>query len=148
MRKKSKVILVEDDLILAKGTAKLLERLGGYQVEITFKCEKIFSLSQAGEVDIILMDINLPGAVWNGDEVSGSDLSRILKSQQPTKNIPIILLTAYAIKSERDILLQQSLADEFFLKPITNYSALIALMEDLISNQYIASMEGESSANT
>ena len=132
MKKRAKVLLVEDDLLLAKGTAKLLERLGGYQVEISCTCERIFQLSQMGEIDIILMDVNLPGAVWKGDQVSGSDLSRILKGQQQTKNIPIVLLTAYAIESERDLLLKQSLADEFFLKPITNYSALMALMEDLI----------------
>ena len=136
-----KVLLVEDDLLLARGTAKLLERLGGHQVEINVKCEEILKTAQAGEVDIILMDINLPGAVWNGDKVSGSDLSRILKSQEQTKNIPIILLTAYAIKSERDILLRQSLADEFFLKPITNYPELIALMKNLTSGQYTVSVD-------
>ena len=136
-----KVLLVEDDLLLARGTAKLLERLGGYQVEISVECERIFHLSEAAEVDIILMDINLAGAVWNGDEVSGSDLSRLLKSQEQTKNIPIILLTAYAIQSERDILLKQSLADEFFLKPITNYPGLIASMKNLIDYQYVASLD-------
>ena len=136
-----KVLLVEDDLLLARGTAKLLERLGGHQVEISVECEEILKTAWAREVDIILMDINLPGAVWNGDKVSGSDLSQILKSQEQTKNIPIILLTAYAIKSERDILLRQSLADEFFLKPITNYSELIALMKNLTSAQYTVSID-------
>ncbi|MEO0967573.1 MAG: response regulator [Cyanobacteria bacterium J06639_18] len=136
-----KVLLVEDDLLLARGTAKLLERLGGHQVEISVECEEILKTARAREVDIILMDINLPGAVWNGDKVSGSDLSRILKSQEQTKNIPIILLTAYAIKSERDILLRQSLADEFFLKPITNYPELIALMKNLTSGQYTVSID-------
>ena len=136
-----KVLLVEDDLLLARGTAKLLERLGGYQVEVTVECERIFYLSQAAEIDIILMDINLPGAVWHGNEVSGSDLSRLLKSEQQTKNIPVVLLTAYAIQSERNVLLKQSLADEFFLKPITNYPALIALMKNLIDNQYAASLD-------
>ena len=136
-----KVLLVEDDLLLARGTAKLLERLGGYQVDISVECDEILKIARAGEVDIILMDINLPGAVWNGDGVSGSDLSRILKSEEQTKNIPIILLTAYAIKSERDILLRQSLANEFFLKPITNYPELIALMKNLISEQYTVSID-------
>ena len=130
-----KVLLVEDDWLLAKGTAKLLERLGGCEVEITTEPERIFYLSELGKIDIILMDINLPGAVWNGKEVSGSDLSRLFKSQQQAKNIPIILFTAYGMQSERDVFLKQSLADEFFLKPITSYPDLIALMENLIANQ-------------
>ena len=132
-----KVLLVEDDLLLAKGTAKLLQRLAGYEVEFTHEPERIFHLSEVGKVDIILMDINLPGAVWDGNEVSGSDLSRLLKSQQQTNNIPIILLTAYAMQTERDILLKQSLADEFCIKPITNYQELIALIEKLVDRKAI-----------
>lgn len=138
-----KVLLVEDDWLLAKGTAKLLERLGGWEVEITSEPERIFHLSELGQIDIILMDINLPDAVWDGNEVSGSDLSRLLKRQEQTKNIPIVLLTAYAIQSERDILLKQSLADEFFLKPITSYPELIALMENLIGNQSTAALNSD-----
>ncbi len=130
-----KVLLVEDDLLLGKGTAKLLSRLGGYEVEMTVEPKKIFHLSEEGKVDIILMDINLPGTIWDGNEVSGSDLSRLLKNQPQTKNIPIVLLTAYAMHSEKDILLKHSLADEFCLKPITSYPKLIALMENLIDGR-------------
>ncbi|MDJ0737932.1 MAG: response regulator [Nostocaceae cyanobacterium] len=126
------ILLVEDDLLLAKGTAKLLERLGGHQVEITADPEKIMQLCQGEKVDIVLMDVNLPGAIWEGEEVSGADLSRLLKSQPQTAHIPIIILTAYAMATEREILLNNSRADEFCTKPVTDYQLLLNLIDQLV----------------
>lgn len=74
------ILLVEDNLPLAKSTAKLIERLGGHSVQITDEPQTIFELCSQGKVDIILMDINLSGAVWEGEEISGADLSRLLKA--------------------------------------------------------------------
>ncbi len=127
------ILLVEDDLLLAKGTAKLMERLGGHKVQITADPEKIMQLCQGEKVDIVLMDVNLPGATWEGEEVSGADLSRLLKGQSQTVHIPIIILTAYAMATERETLLNNSQADEFCTKPITDYQSLLDLMARLVA---------------
>ncbi|BAY83697.1 response regulator receiver protein [Calothrix parasitica NIES-267] len=132
--KSLKVLLVEDNLPLAKSTAKLIQRLGGHQVQLTDEPKTIFELCNAGEVDIILMDINLPGASWQGEQVSGADLSRLLKDNKETASIPIIILTAYAMASERESLLADSKANEFFAKPINDYNALIKAIEQLVNN--------------
>lgn len=127
-----KILLVDDDYLLAKGTAKLIQRLGGHQVTITDEPAEIFRQCQTGSVDLILMDVNLPGAQWEGQEVSGADISRILKTQAaPTHTPPIILVTAYAMLSERQTLLEASKADEFCAKPITDYEALLKLIAQL-----------------
>ncbi|MGD1912502.1 MAG: response regulator [Rivularia sp. (in: cyanobacteria)] len=86
--KSLKVLLVEDNLPLAKSTAKLIKRLGGHQVQLTDEPKTIFELCSVGEIDIILMDINLPGAYWHGEQVSGADLSRLLKNNKKTASIP------------------------------------------------------------
>ncbi|WP_082650450.1 response regulator [Mastigocoleus testarum] len=130
--KSLKILLVEDNLALAKSTAKLIKRIGGHQVQLTDEPKTIFELCTAGEVDIILMDINLPGAFWCGKEVSGTDLSRLLKANKETATIPIILLTAYATLRERESLLADSEANEFFAKPINDYAALIKAIELLV----------------
>ncbi|WP_019504163.1 response regulator [Pleurocapsa sp. PCC 7319] len=132
--KSLKILLVEDNLPLAKSTAKLIERLGGHSVQLTDEPKTVFELCTAGEIDIVLMDINLPGASWAGEEVSGADLSRLLKTKLETASIPIILLTAYAMSSERESLLADSQADEFFTKPISDYAALIKAIEQLTEN--------------
>jgi len=122
------VLLVDDDYLLAKGTAKLIERIGGHQVVITDDPAEIFRLCQAKEVDVVLMDVNLPAAQWEGQEVSGVDITRLLKTQPETAQIPVILITAYAMLSERQKLLEGSQADEFWAKPITDYQALLGSM--------------------
>lgn len=126
------ILLVEDNLPLAKSTAKLIERLGGHSVQITDEPKTIFDLCSLGKIDLILMDINLPGAFWEGEEVSGADLSRFLKANPQTARLPIILLTAYAMANEREALLQESQADEFFIKPIKDYSSLIKAIALLV----------------
>ncbi|MEM9508888.1 MAG: response regulator [Cyanobacteria bacterium P01_E01_bin.35] len=126
-----RILLVEDNLPLGKSTAKLIERLSQHQVQLTDEPKTIFELCTAGKIDIVLMDINLPGASWAGEEVSGTDLSRLLKANPETAHIPVIILTAYAMASERESLLANSQADDFFTKPIDDYAALIKAIERL-----------------
>lgn len=78
-----------------------------------------------------MMDVNLPEAQWQGQAVSGADLARILKNQSHTAHIPIILVTAYAMVAERKALLASFQADEFCGKPITDYQALLELINRL-----------------
>jgi CheY-like chemotaxis protein len=77
------------------------------------------------------MDVNLPEAYWEEEEVSGADIARFLKTDRQTAHIPIILLTAYAMLSERQKLLQTSQADDLLTKPLTDYNSLLELMTQL-----------------
>lgn len=129
--KSLQILLVEDNTALAKSTAKLIQRLSRHEVQITDLPETIFELCEAGKVDLVIMDINLPGASWAGKEVSGTDLSRMLKANPETAHIPIAILTAYAMANERESLMADSQADEFFTKPIRDYKILIEKIEQL-----------------
>lgn len=126
-----KILLVDDDYLLAKGTAKLIERLSKYTVALADEPAEIFRLCQSGDVDIVLMDVNLPGAYLGEEEVSGTDLARLLKTDPKTAYIPIVLLTAYALLSERKTLLEDSMADDLYTKPVTNYEELLSLITQL-----------------
>jgi|SRR6476469_4123729 len=125
------ILLVDDDYILAKSTAKLLERLGGHQVHITGEPAEIFQRCESGVVDLVMMDVNLGGALWQGKPVSGADVSYILKTQHQTAHIPIILVTAYAMLLEQKTLLETSRADKFCAKPITNYEDFLESIAQL-----------------
>ncbi len=126
-----KILLVDDDHLLARGTAKLIQRLGGHQVAITDEPGEIFQRCRAGEVDMVLMDVNLPAAQWEAKDVSGADIAYLLKSDPQTADIPVILITAYAMLSEQQHLLEVSQADDFFAKPITDYEALLGSIAKL-----------------
>ena len=125
------ILLVDDDRTLAYSTAKLIHRLGGHNVDITDEPAEIFWLCQAKDVDLVIMDVNLPGAQWQGQAVSGADIARMLKNHPHTAHIPIILVTAYAMLNERQALLETSEADKFVAKPITDYAELLELIHQL-----------------
>ncbi len=122
------ILLVEDDYLLGRGTARLLEKLGEHRVRLTHKAADVFKHCQSGAIDLVIMDINLPGTVWQGKEVTGVDLSRLLKSQPATARLPIVLLSAHAMDENRTHLLSDSLADCFYTKPIDNYEAFLNLL--------------------
>lgn len=126
------ILLVDDDTILAKSTAKLIERLGNHNVFITDCPTEIIQQCQAGEVDLVMMDVNLPEAQWEGQDVSGAELCRFLKTQPSTAHIPIILLTAYGLVNEQQTLFSASQADGFCLKPITNYESFLELINQMV----------------
>lgn len=126
------ILLVDDDTILAKSTAKLIERLGNHNVFITDCPTEIIQQCQAGDVDLVMMDVNLPEAHWEGQDVSGAELCRFLKTQPSTAHIPIILLTAYGLVNEQQTLLSASRADGVFLKPITNYESFLELINQMV----------------
>lgn len=125
------ILLVDDDRTLANSTAKLIHRLGDHNVYITDEPAEIFLLCEAKKVDLVIMDVNLPGAQWQDRAVSGADLARMLKDRALTTHIPIILVTAYAMINERQALLETSKADEFVVKPITDYAAFLKLIHQL-----------------
>lgn len=123
------ILLVEDDYLLGRSTAKLLEKLGNHKVRLTHKADDVFKHCQSGSIDLVIMDVNLPGTFWQGKEVTGVDLSFLLKSQAETAQLPIVLLTAYARGGNKAHLLSAALADYLCTKPIADYDAFLALLE-------------------
>lgn len=125
------ILLVEDDVILAESTACLIQRMGGHEVLITDEPAEVFKYCQSGTIDVVIMDVHLPGAEWQGELVSGADLSRSLKTHPETAHIPIVLVTAYALANEQQKLLEISKADGLYAKPITNFKAFLEMLVQL-----------------
>jgi two-component system, cell cycle response regulator DivK len=132
-----KILLVDDDSLLAETTATLIQCTGDHQVYITDEPKEVFRLCQSGNVDVVIMDVNLPGAEWEGQSVSGADLSRLLKTQPQTTHIPIMLVTAYALVNEQQYFLKTSQADSFYAKPILDFDAFLEDLNQLIKSYKI-----------
>ncbi len=75
------------------------------------------------EVHLILMDIELPGT-------DGLTLTRMLKADQATKHIPIVALTAFAIKGDVQIALKAGCIG-YITKPIDTRTLKTQLEEFL-----------------
>ncbi len=113
-----KVLVVEDNLMNMRLTEHIL-KAEGY---VTLKADSVGgALKQIKNdtPDLILMDIRLP-------DVDGITAIRMLKTNPQTRNIPIIALTACAMKGDREKILEMG-CDGYISKPI-NVRGFIATL--------------------
>ncbi|MDP3582717.1 MAG: response regulator, partial [Ignavibacteria bacterium] len=89
----------------------------------------------SGNVDLIIMDINLRNTYLNGLRVDGIRFSRYIKTNYPHLSMPILLITAYPVNSFGENMLEESLADDYLIKPITDYNQLVNKINKLVYAQ-------------
>jgi len=119
------VLIVEDDLINARVFTKILTKRGGLDVKHTENVDEVMQIAQAGEVDIILMDVSLSRSMYQGKSVDGIKITQMLKGDPATANLPIILVTAHAMEGDRENFLRQSGADGYISKPVVDHQAFV-----------------------
>ena len=88
------VLIVEDNELNMKLFNDLLEA-SGYRTLQTRNGFDAIELARKHRPDLILMDIQLP-------EVSGLDVTRWIKEDDELKSIPIIAVTAFAMKGDEE----------------------------------------------
>jgi len=88
----SKVLIVEDNELNMKLFHDLLEAHGVDTVE-TSNGFDVIELAREHSPDLILMDIQLP-------EISGLDVTKMLKAEDDLKGIPVVAVTAFAMKGD------------------------------------------------
>ncbi|HLJ15814.1 MAG TPA: response regulator [Bryobacteraceae bacterium] len=103
------ILLVEDNEMNRDMLTRRLERKG-YRVITAHDGQQGHDLAHSETPDLILMDISLP--VMNGWEVT-----RKLKADETTKNIPIIALTAHALATDRAKAFEAG-CDDYDTKPV------------------------------
>lgn len=103
------VLIVEDNDLNLKLFRDLLSANGYKTVETKEGIEAI-SLTRNTMPDIILMDIQLP-------EISGLDITRKLKADPQIRHIPVIAVTAFAMKDDEDKIMQAG-CEAYLSKPI------------------------------
>lgn len=89
-----KILIVEDNELNMKLFNDLLEA-HGYRTVTTRDGTTAVDLAIEEKPDLILMDIQLP-------EVSGLDITRQIKDNDDLKHVPIIAVTAFAMKGDED----------------------------------------------
>jgi len=121
--KMPKILLVEDNEVNRDMLSRRLERKG-YSVLSAHDGEQGHFLACSEAPDLILMDISLP--LMNGWEVT-----RLLKSNEGTRHIPIIALTAHALVTDRNTALDAG-CDDYDTKPI-DFARLDKKIESLLT---------------
>lgn len=118
-----KILLVEDNEVNRDMLSRRLERKG-YSVVSAHDGEQGHFLASSEAPDLILMDISLP--LMNGWEVT-----RLLKSNEHTRHIPIIALTAHALVTDRNTAVDAG-CDDYDTKPI-DFARLGNKIENLLT---------------
>lgn len=121
----STVLIVEDDMVNARVFSKILTKRGGLAVKHTEDVEEVLSIAQKKEADVILMDVSLSHSVYEGKPVDGIEITKILKSDPKTSEIPVILVTAHAMDGDRESFLTQSGADGYISKPVVDHQKFV-----------------------
>ena len=103
------ILIVEDDPKSLKLACDLLQVFGYTTIEAT-DGEQGVELAKSRKPDLILMDIQMP-------KMDGLEATRILKADTITKNIPVLALTAYAMKGDKERILEAG-CDGYITKPI------------------------------
>ena len=94
MSAQSKILIIEDNPLNMELAADLLNA-AGYEVLQATTAERGIQLARSLLPDLILMDTSLPG-------MDGLQAIMILKSEPATENIPVISLTANAMKGDEE----------------------------------------------
>lgn len=103
------ILLVEDNEVNRR-LAGFLLRSQGYQVREATSAAAAFEMVDQDRPDLIVMDIQLPG-------IDGLAATRKLKEQPVTADIPVIAVTSYAMKGDREKALAAGCAG-YVTKPI------------------------------
>jgi len=103
------ILLAEDNDMNRDMLSRRLARYD-YQIVEAANGQEAVELAQSELPDVILLDLSMP--VMDGWEAAGE-----LKSNDETAAIPVIALTAHAIKGDREKALEAG-CDEYVAKPV------------------------------
>ena len=88
----ARILVVDDNPTNLKLACDVLE-MEGYGVERAMNADEARAVVGKVSLDLILMDIELPG-------MDGLTLTRVLKADKSTSGIPIVAVTAFAMKGD------------------------------------------------
>ena len=114
-----KVLIVDDDIRNIFALAGALERHGMTVLNAENGKDGIETLKSNPDIEVVLMDIMMP-------ELDGYDTIRIVRGLEEFRNLPIIAVTAKAMKGDREKCIEAG-ASDYISKPV-NIEQLVSLL--------------------
>lgn len=106
----AKILVVEDNDLNLKLFKDLLH-VKGHEVLVSQEGHDAFDIAKNDMPDLILMDIQLRG-------ISGIDIVKEIKSFPATSSIPVIAVTAFAMKNDEERFISEG-CDMYLAKPLS-----------------------------
>ena len=107
---KTRILLVEDNPNNTRLIEQMIEDIDdGMELITASDGNTAIQLAQESKFDLVLMDISLP-------DMDGITITKILKGYESIKEVPFIVVTAYAM--EHDKVVFREIFDDYVSKPI------------------------------
>lgn len=104
-----KILVIEDNELNMELLCDVLKKEGFIVIQ-KYTGKEGVSAAQTQHPDLVVMDISLP-------DIDGLEATKTLKTAPATKAIPVIALTAHAMKGDREKAIEAG-CDDYLTKPI------------------------------
>jgi signal transduction histidine kinase/DNA-binding response OmpR family regulator len=130
---KIRILLAEDNLTNQRVALRILEKIG-YRAEAVANGQEVLSALGRNFYDLILMDVQMP-------ELDGFETTAAIrrKEKESGRHIPIIAMTAHAMKGDRERCLEAGM-DDYICKPVQP-KEIIAVIERRLRGDPLAEPE-------
>jgi two-component system cell cycle response regulator DivK len=129
-----RVLIVEDNALVAKFYRLALERAGGFEVTCSEDVETILRQAATQAFDVVVLDVSLRDCRYHGRAIDGLELARLIRQTPAGQHLPILLATAHAMEGDRERLLEASGADAYIEKPVYDPLVLIGRIRELLAS--------------
>jgi CheY-like chemotaxis protein len=128
-----RILLAEDNLVNQRLAVRMLERMG-HRAVVALTGQEALNALRTEKFDLVLMDVQMP-------EMDGFAATReIRRSEQGRqKHIPVIAMTAHAMKGDRETCLEAGM-DDYIAKPV-NREELRQVIERVMKGKQQASAQ-------
>ena len=122
---KEKILIVEDNPLNMR-LLKMVLRAENYTLLMATDGEEALDMAMREQPDLIIMDIQLP-------KMNGLEVTRKLRETPAFSHTPIIAITAYAMKGDRERIIESG-CDAYLSKPI-NTRELPEMIAEMLLQQ-------------
>ncbi len=125
LRQSTRILLAEDNHVNQKVVVTLLQK-AGYPVDVVENGKQAMEALEKNRYNLVFMDVQMP-------TMDGLEATRLIRKRESSdEHIPIIAMTAHAMKGDQEICLEAGM-DDYLSKPL-NPDKVFALIEKWISD--------------
>jgi signal transduction histidine kinase/CheY-like chemotaxis protein/HPt (histidine-containing phosphotransfer) domain-containing protein len=124
-KRRVRILVAEDNAVNQKVAARILEKLG-YRADVAANGQEAVTALEKIPYDLVLMDLQMP-------EMNGFEATRVIRdpaSRVLRHDIPIVAMTAHALKGDRERCLKAGM-DGYVSKPVTPLGLAEVLQREL-----------------